>query len=93
MADEPIGTILDGKTIDQTTTTQVVASGSAYVTLTFPCLEHISAVLEVIVTTTDPLTCVDGLVRSVPVGNTVGTTICGIAAGTTLTLSGVAIGW
>ena len=89
-----VGTIFDGRTIAKADSTILVTgSGVWVVTVTFPFLTHITAILNAEVITTSPKTCHDGIQRYSISGNTVGYTICGVAAGCTLVFESVAIGF
>jgi hypothetical protein len=89
-----VGTIDDRRTIVKANTTILpTGSGPWTVSITFPFLKHITAILNAEVISTSPKTCHDGIQRHSISGNVVGYTICGIVQGCTLCFEAVAIGW
>ena len=92
-----VGTLVDGRTLSKAsnTITVPIGGGNISMTITFPELRHIDAVLQIQVDATDPPVNIEGAVGTHKniVGNVVGFTIFGVSAGTTLTASGVAVGY
>ena len=92
-----VGTLVDGRTLSKAsnTVTVPIGGGNISMTITFPELRHIDAVLQIQVDATDPPVNIEGAVGTHKniVGNVVGFTIFGVSAGTTLTASGVAVGY
>jgi len=90
--DRIVGTLLDGRTIAKGVTTQVVAMGATYVTVTIPNLNFIEEILHVQVHT-DPACDIESNFGNKNItGNVVGVTIAGVGAGTTLTTEIIALG-
>ncbi|RLI77680.1 hypothetical protein DRP04_11055 [Archaeoglobales archaeon] len=88
---------LDGHVIAKASNTIIVPvdGGNISMTITFPELRQIDAVLQIQVDKTDPPVNIEGAVGTHKniVGNVVGFTIFGVSAGTTLTASGVVLGF
>jgi len=92
-----VGRLADGRTISKAsnTVTVPIGGGNISMTITFPELRHIDAVLQVQVDKTVPSVNIEGAVgthKNIS-DNVVGFTIFGISAGTTLTATAVAVGY
>lgn len=87
-----VATLSDGRTIAKGVTTQVVALGSTYVTVTVPNLNFIEEIIHVQVYTDPSVDIEKGFGNKNIEGNIVGITIAGVSAGTTLITEIIAIG-
>ncbi len=89
-----VGTRLDGQTEEKVTITQVVGAGTVYLTATFPALKTIDAVLQIHSTSaTSPAVHAFGPESVSVSGNVVGFSLYEVAAGTTLVVDVVAVGF
>jgi len=91
-----VGTLVDGRTLSKASNVVTVPIGGGHIsmTITFPELRQIDAVLQIQVDKTDPPVRIEGAVGTHKniVGNVVGFTIFVVSAGTTLTATAVAVG-
>lgn len=87
-----VGEWKDDRTVAKGVTTEVVASGMVYLTVTVPNLNFIEEILDLQVSHTDPATTAYGLCNKTIEGNVVGITVTNVGAGTTLTLEAIAVG-
>lgn len=89
--DRVVTTLPDGRTMAKGVTTQVVAAGNAYITVTIPHLRHIEEVIH-IEGHFNPETLYTSVGQKNVDANSVGVTIYDLLASTTLTLEVIAIG-
>lgn len=90
--DRIVATLFDGRTVAKGVTTQVVAVGATYVTVTIPNLNFIEEVLHVEVHTNPACAVEEWYGNKNITGNIVGITIAGVGAGTTLITEIIAVG-
>ena len=88
-----VATLLDGRSIEKASCSQVVTSGMIHLTVTLTYLKSIDAVLEIHSTNESPRTTAYGPEHVTVSGNIVGFTLQAVGAGTTLYFDVVALGY
>jgi len=88
-----VATLLDGRTVEKASCSQVVAAGMIYLTVTLTHLKTIDAVLEIHSTNESPRTTAYGPQHVTVSGSVVGFTMQAIGAGTTLYWDLIALGY
>ena len=88
-----VATLLDGRSIEKASCSQVVAAGRIHLTVTLTYLKTIDAVLDIHTTNESPRTTGYGPEHVTVSGAVVGFTMESIGAGTTLYWDVVALGY